>query len=319
MSTEDSAGGVLENNKPQKLSKAYKMSPGLKEKLEKFATEGKFDTQEEFLEHLALLYELQLLKEGSGQGYAKQIDELEYHIRRPLEIFISMIQTEAAEKHQLIQKYDEKLEDRADIIFNQEREIAEQKKLIKEQSDELGRLQKEITSNNKIADQLEATVHDKATLVDEYKEKNDMLAGLVKEYKDAAEGSKGLSQELEQLKRAFDKQGERVASLEGELRALNQLKEEQLKNVLERHQDELERLKERKELEKERDLLALRSEYQGKLEVTQTEATAKMRELFEQRDELRKFLVDAEIRIRDTEAALQKERDSHKVENSEES
>ncbi|WP_336775283.1 hypothetical protein [Paenibacillus sp. MMO-58] len=81
----------------------------------------------------------------------------------------------------------------------------------------------------------------------------------------------------------------------------------------------MERLKERKKLEKERDLLALRSEYQGKLEVTQTEATAKMRDLFEQRDELRKFLVDAEIKNRDIEAALQKERASHKVEDSDKS
>lgn len=50
----------------------------------------------------------------------------------------------------------------------------------------------------------------------------------------------------------------------------------------ERLREALERLSERKDLERERYLLALRTEYQVKLEKAHEDATAKLRELYEQ-------------------------------------
>ncbi len=84
-----------------KTTKAYKVSTELKEKLESLFSDSGMDTQEAFIEHIATLYEMQRMKEGGAVGYKKQLDELEYHIRRPMELFLGMIETEAAERLQL--------------------------------------------------------------------------------------------------------------------------------------------------------------------------------------------------------------------------
>lgn len=53
-----------------KTTKAYKVSPETKEKLESLFAESGMDTQETFIEHVASLYEMQQLKEGAA-GYKK--------------------------------------------------------------------------------------------------------------------------------------------------------------------------------------------------------------------------------------------------------
>lgn len=63
-----------------------------------------------------------------------------------------------------------------------------------------------------------------------------------------------------------DKQAAQIASLERDIASLKEVQEEQLGQREERHSKALERLTERKDVEKARDLLALRTEYQTKLE-----------------------------------------------------
>jgi colicin import membrane protein len=265
-----------------KTTKAYKISPELKEKLERLAAESGLDTQEAFIEQLAALYELQRLKEGNGSGYAKQIDELEYHTRRSVELFVGMINTEAAARLQQSQQHDETLADRAATIFAQEQEIAEQRKAAKAQAEELARIAKESEQQAKLVEQLEASARDKGLIVDQYKEKVDTLSGLVSQYTAAAEENKDLKTEVSRLTTLTDKQGERVAALEGDLAALDELRGEQLRQAEAKQAEALERLSERKDTEKEREALAIRTEYQSKLEAAQTEATAKIRELYDQ-------------------------------------
>lgn len=270
-----------------KTTKAYKVSPELKEKLERLAVESGLDTQEAFIEHLAALYELQRLKEGNGSGYAKQLEELEYHLRRPLDLFIGMVETEAAARLQQTQQHDETLAARAATILAQEQELAESKKIAKMLNDELVALSKEYETQTKLVEQLGAAVQDKAALVEEYRSKNDTLAGLVNDYKTAADENKALAAEVSRLTVLTDKQGEHVLALEGDLKALDELRAEQLRQAEERQTAALERLSERKDVEREREILALRTEYQAKLEAAQTEATARLRELYDQRDALR--------------------------------
>ena len=265
-----------------KTTKAYKVSPELKEKLERLATESGLETQEAFIEHLAALYDLQRLKEGNGSGYRKQIDELEYHLRRPLDLFIGMVETEAADRLQLMQQHDETLAGRSATIYGQEQEIADLRKAAKVQADELARLTKENEAQVKLVEQLEAAARDKGLLVEQYKEKNDTLAGLVNQYKAAGEQNKELQTKVNELTLITDKQAERVIDLEEGVAALQRRKEEALRQQEERHREVLERLAERKEIEKERELLAIRTEYQSKLEKTNEDATAKLRELYDQ-------------------------------------
>ncbi|MGN7170599.1 hypothetical protein ACTHSJ_32530 [Paenibacillus cellulositrophicus] len=78
------------------------------------------ETQEAFIEHIAALYEMQKLKEGGAAGYRKQLDELEYHLRRNVELFLGMVETGTSERLQLSQQHEQALADRADVIFGQE-------------------------------------------------------------------------------------------------------------------------------------------------------------------------------------------------------
>lgn len=265
-----------------KTTKSYKLSPELKEKLERLAADSGLETQEAFIEQLAALYELQQMKEGHGSGYAKQIEELEYHTRRSVELFIGVINTESAERLQMNQEHEEKLSDRAAVIFSQEQEIAELRKELKMRTDELERMSKEKEAQARLNEQLETAARDKGLLVDQYREKVDTLSGLVSEYKEAAEENKTLHLEISRMTMFTEKQDGRISSLEAEMAELSKHTEEQMRQAEERHKELLERMTERKETEKEREVLKVRTEYQEKLEAAQTEATAKIRELYDQ-------------------------------------
>lgn len=259
-----------------KTTKAYKVSPEVKEKLEKLFAESGMDTQEAFIEHIAALYEMQQLKEGAA-GYKKQLDELEYHTRRMNELFLSMIGTEAAERLQLTQQHEEVLADRSATIFSQEQELSDMRKEAKQQADELARLAKENADQAKHIEQLGEISRKDGLLVDEYRQKIDTLSGLVNEYKAAADENKGLQAEVSRLTGLTEKQAQQIADLEDDVRTLQELKDESLRQQEERHKEALERLTERKDVEKERELLQVRTEYQAKLEKTNAEATERLR------------------------------------------
>lgn len=270
------SGGVLGMSNEAKTTKAYKVSPEIKEKLETLFAESGMETQEAFIEHIAALYEMQQLKEGAT-GYKKQLDELDYHTRRMNELFLSMIGTEAAERLQLTQHHDEALADRAATIFGQEQELSDLRKEVKQQADELARLVKENADQAKHIEQLGEISRKDGLLVEEYRQKIDTLSGLVNEYKAAANENKELKTEVVRLTTLTEKEAQRIADLEDDVRTLQELKDEVLRQQEERHKEGLERLTERKDVEKERELLQVRSEYQAKLEKTNAEATERLR------------------------------------------
>lgn len=219
--------------------------------------------------------------------FYKQIEELEYHTRRNTEIFIGMINTEAAERLNMSQQHSEVLATRADVIFNQEREIYELKKELKAQSDELGRLTKENGSQAKLIEQLQESVRDKGLIVEQRGQEITTLSEIVNEYKAAANENKVLKAEVYRLSEIANTQSSRIVVLESDLLTSDTNNEKKHKEVEERHKETLERLSERKELEKERELLSIRTEYQAKLEKEREDATVKLREQYEQRDKLR--------------------------------
>jgi hypothetical protein len=269
-----------------KTTKAYKVSPDLKEKLETLFAESGMETQEAFIDHIATLYEMQQLKDGHAAGYKKQLDELEYHTRRSVELFLGMIETEAAERLQSAQEHEEALAERTSVILGQEQEITELKKEVKHQADELAKLTKENQARVQQIEQLSEISRKDNLLVDEYRQRIDTLSGLVNEYKAAGEENQELKAKVSELTLLTEKQAAKITSLERDIAILKEVQEEQLRQREERHREALERLTERKDVERERDLLALRTEYQAKLEKANEDATAKLRELYEQIREL---------------------------------
>lgn len=272
----------------KKEVKSYKVSPDLKEKLETLFASSGLETQEAFLEHVATLYEMQRLKEGGAIGYKKQLDELEYHTRRSVELFLGVIETETAERLQLNQQHEETLADRAATIYNQEQEIADFRKEAKQQAEELARLTKENEAQAKQAEQLAEISRKDNLLVEEYRQRIDTLSGLVNEYKAASDENKDLKIQLTEFTQLSKQQAVKIEELQQEAKDLEEVSNERIRAQEIRNKEDMERLAERKVLEKERELLRLRTEYQTKLEKANEDATAKLRELYEQMNQMRR-------------------------------
>jgi colicin import membrane protein len=278
------------SEKVEKLPKTFKVSSELKDKLEKLFED--FPTQEAFLEHVVALYEMQQLKEGTP-GYAKQLDELDYHTRRINELYLAMIQTETAARLELTQEHDEKLADRAATITLQEQEIQQLKQEAAKLSNEIERIQKEHADQVKLNAQLEEINRKDNLLVEQYKDRNDTLTGLVNEYKAAADENKELHIQLQEKDRELEAQTAKLMEAETKLAAIEKEREDERRKLVEQHKENMDRLTERLQLEKERELVALRSEYQLKSEKASEEATTTIRSLYAEIAALQKKLQEA--------------------------
>ncbi|MGM0715028.1 hypothetical protein ACWKW1_25320 [Brevibacillus parabrevis] len=69
---------------------------------------------------------------------------------------------------------------------------------------------------------------------------------------------------------------------------MEEIRKEVLRQAQERHQAELERIVEKKDVEKERELLHLRTEFQDKLQIANEESTTKIQALYERIEQIRK-------------------------------
>lgn len=77
-------------------------------------------------------------------------------------------------------------------------------------------------------------------------------------------------------------QAQTITHLEGDYRALEEVTAERLRLSEERHREALERLTERLNVDKKEAVLAVREEYQARLEKANAEGNEKLRELYEQ-------------------------------------
>jgi len=251
----------------KKETKAIKVTSEFKDHLNTLIAQSGLPTDEAWLEEATKLWELKMLKEGNP-GYKKELDELEYHTKRTLEIFIAMIGAEAADRLKMIQEHEEQLSQKQAEITRLTAENGDQKRQIQAAAELLGQANKDKGDLEKQIRQLEEIVRKNDLLIGEYKEKNDTLTGLVNEYKPAGDKLKALEAELAKAQT----ENERLKDTVNRLETVTA-------QTAERHKEELSRLEERKELEKEREVLRLRSEHQTKLQEVTEAANAKVRDL----------------------------------------
>jgi chromosome segregation ATPase len=117
--------------------------------------------------------------------------------------------------------------------------------------------------------QSQEQTQDKLTIIEEYKGKNDTLTGLLKQYekypgqlettKDLLSAAQANILEFESKLR---ENGSAIIRLTNDMESLNENHKSEINNVIERHAEELERIKEKAEFDKEKSLLAKDREYQ---------------------------------------------------------
>lgn len=272
----------------KKESKAYKVTPDFKLKLETLFSESGMDTQEQFLEQLTSLYEMQLLKEGNPD-YRKDLVALEHHSKRVIDIFKSMLGTEADSKAEVIEGYENKLAKCADELFRQQQETQELTKLTKEQKHQQDALQKENGDISKQVAHLEEINRKTDVLYQKAEAENAALETKIESCQVAIIEADELKRQVTVLQQLSKQQMVRIEHLEEQLIQQEQKHQEALEGSREklaaqetRHLELMEQLREKMEMQKEREIVLHRSEHQKEITVLHENAAKKNEEYTKQ-------------------------------------
>lgn len=260
-----------------------KVSDQLYDKV-KAMIESSGSSSKEWFEKAVALTEVQELKSGSPD-YKQDLSELEIHTTRIYELVANMIQRANYIKDDAVRDLNEKLNSR-DFT------IASLQSGVKEAQERLAELEEETKRNaadkEELANQLEGQRSVNANnqaLIQEYKEKIDTLSSLVNQYK-------GYATENAELKESFAAEKESMISefhsSSEELRSTVRDQQEQIEKLTQtnkslevNHKNELTRLTEAKDLEKERAVLEVERQYQEKLQEIHNQYNEKLARLYE--------------------------------------
>ena len=263
-----------------------KVSEDLKEKIAK-ALQDSDMSGKEFIEALLQTYEIQKIKESQPHIKA-DFDELQMLTSRMNGIYANMaerIESLSKAKDLEFQLQTDTKNNVLKIYNTKNKELEEQINQLVEEKDRLTKLNEE---SLKRITEIEETTATNRTLVAEYKEKNDLLTGMLAEYKPYKEKIENLKGELEQ---------ERQAKRTAEEKLQDCLKEAaSLKTTLEdakiRCVSDLERVQEKADIEKMKELLQVKADYQEKHEQVVATAQAAIGKLQEESSAKIKSLLD---------------------------
>jgi chromosome segregation ATPase len=265
---------------------------------------------------MASLFELQQLKTGAAAGYAKQLDELEYHAKRTTEIYMSMLQMEQAERLQLNEDHADKIAQLASELSGLQEENGSLMAELKKEALAGVEYRKQIGEFEKHIQQLQQANERGEELLSEYKARIDSLSKMVTDQQEAVNQAKGLEQRLSDLTRLTTEQMKEIARMETEYeRELHQRDEfsheaavrleREIEALNTKHADELITAQARAEIAQERAVLDARRELSKQaeddrsellklLQTSEREHGTEVRLLYAEMDKLRQQLAEAQ-------------------------
>lgn len=236
-------------------------------------------TAKDWLEKAVSLYELNSLKDDISGDYSNDLAELEVHTTRIYTLISNMIARSTYLKDYAVKEVTDKLETKENII----NEFQEQNKSLKATISSLEEQEKLANANASALENKLATMHNSLennqALIHEYKEKNDTLNGLLAKYNDYADENERLKTELATAKVEFTEAEKDKEQLAHQLKEAEQL----IINTKEHHKTELSILSEKKDIERDKALVALERNNQEQL----TAANEKIRSLYNEIAQLR--------------------------------
>ena len=240
-------------------------------------------TAKDWLEKALALYEVNSLKEGIGGDYKNDLSELEVHTKRIYELINNMVARSIYLKDSAVKEVADKLESKESIISS----LQEQNKTLKFASEALEEQLKtsnenEIELKDKLTSMQNALDNNQA-LINEYQQKNDALNGLVAKYSSHAEENERLKAELTTTKADLTERATTAEKDNEQLKSHLKDWEELLAKMQKQHQDEINILIDKKDVERERELVKLERENQEKL----TSSNEKIRSLYDEIAQLR--------------------------------
>ncbi|MFB5269351.1 hypothetical protein ACE41H_21565 [Paenibacillus enshidis] len=207
--------------------KAYKVFDHVKEKVEDLFKQSGIEYEGDFLEHMASIYEMQQLKSGVGAGYQKQISTLEYHTKSVVDMFVSLIQTEAADRLQIAEDYEGKLGDRAAEIMAQQDEITRLNQALLGATEIINKQEKEIAETRQLVEALQKSSSKDEQILTENKERIERLSKMLSDTTNRVNQAVALEQRFTELTELTERQAREIAEAEA-------VYEERLQNAAER-------------------------------------------------------------------------------------
>jgi chromosome segregation ATPase len=278
-----------------------KVSEELHERV-KNMIESSGGSAKEWFEKAVSLTEVQNLKDGSGE-FKQDLTELDMHTSRIYGLVANMIQRANYLKDDAVKGLNEKLESRELTISSLQENVKEMKEKLSRAEEEAKLFANEKEELAQQAEDLRAVNANNQALIQEYKDKIDTLSSLVNEYKgysvENAALKEGFAQEKENMRAEFEQKENGMKSSIEELKATVHNQAEQLERLGERlkntasekereaqaYKDDLEnqltRLAERKDLERERVVLDIERQYQQKLQEVHEQYNEKIGRLYE--------------------------------------
>jgi len=245
----------------------------LKEKIANVVTKSGLNTKD-FLANIIQSYELKMA--GNEQTiFEPDIDELRSITGRMNNIYVNILERMGNFQRAKELEFEGEMTKKNEmlIVFNAKiKDLEEQAYASQSQSDQLKQAIEEMKKHNT---QLIEMTETGKSLISEYREKNETLTGLLGEYK-------GYKTAIDTLKAANDKEKEQHSELKKTLAdALNMIDSQKLKLVAlqDLHAQERVRDCELLSIEKEKELLKVRTELQQKMEFAQEDYVNKVKEL----------------------------------------
>lgn len=243
-------------------------------------------TAKEWIENALTMYEVKALQ-ASTPDYAKDLTELELHTTRIYELVVNMIQQSVYLKGHAVKDVSDKLESKEGIITELQAKLTEQKEKVNQLTLENKQFTEQQTHLQKQLDEQKSTIDNSNLLINEYKEKNDTLSGLVTKYQGYAEENEALktafeaqqitaSEQIRQLEQAQQQANERIRELE-----------KTLENAQLNYTRDLDIMQERKDLEREKALVEIERDYQGKLQAQNDKYNDKVAEMHAENERIR--------------------------------
>lgn len=279
---------MSENEKRQ--PKSYKIFGQQREKVEDLFKQSGIEFEGDFLDHMASVYEMNQLKTGIGAGYQKQITTLEYHTKSIVDSFLSMVQTETADRLQVSEDYEGKLEVRANEVFAQQQEIRSLINELDEKATESSDLKLKMKEQTQLIEALQKSSAKDDLILIENRDRIERLSKMLTDSTDAVDHAKLLEQRFTELTKITEDQAKQLTEAQTQRELLERQHEDVIEALTSKHADELARGVERAEISQEKAVLAARRDLMEQVEKERGENNADIRRLYEELDKLRQQL-----------------------------
>ena len=286
---------------------SFKLDPEFIQEMRDTIEASGLNNKEWLMKALALS-KSQSLKEQSP-AFAPDLSEIEVHTTRIYEIVGHMVKQSTNMREKAVSDLEQQLEQQREITSEYQIRV---KAANEERDQALEETEASRLEQNQLLEQLNEVreaLETNKLLVEEYKSKNDTLNGLVTKYEAFAD-------ENEQLKETLANEQSSHQLTINELNRINNEQtvkikdlEQQMDNQNEAHENTIERLKERLEVEQEKALLQVERQHQKDLVEVNNTYSEKIQSLYDNMDKQRQSY---EERINELQRQLDEERKSNK-------